>query len=391
MKLSEFVEQIARSFDLSELHDLCFKLGIEFEELPGRTRTDKARALVEYNKRRSKLDQLVNLCKTLRPYELWQFEKSWYDELDPNIVRSDNRSRRNGLILIGIGIVVITIIGLTIFYSKFANGGSSPNQVAASNPTNTSTPTPSKASTNTLTPSPTETSSLTPSKMPSNTPTLLANIPPPPTETPTLTYTINPPTAMPTHASTPTTIPSFACANGLLNYGEIITSCRSNPIDLEAIYFFSDREIENKPDYAPAYRDRSEAGYRLGNITRQAGNNTLADQYLDGAISDCIISVNLSPDWAPAYYNCGFVYWNVPNRESDTLENIIFNFEKYLELAQISEPSTPAHASYYRLGEAYRLKDGCEVALPYYQNALEYAPDEGSASNAQQRINLCTN
>jgi len=54
-------------FNLSELHDLCFDLSIYYEELPGQSKSDKARELIQYMDRRGDLPNLVTAVKRLRP------------------------------------------------------------------------------------------------------------------------------------------------------------------------------------------------------------------------------------------------------------------------------------------------------------------------------------
>ena len=53
-------------FNLSELQDLCFDLGIYYENLPGQTISDKARELIAFMNRRGELPKLVTAVKSLR-------------------------------------------------------------------------------------------------------------------------------------------------------------------------------------------------------------------------------------------------------------------------------------------------------------------------------------
>ncbi len=54
-------------FNESELRDLCFNLGIDYENLPGVSKPDKARELVVYFQRRDQLANLISVCQKLRP------------------------------------------------------------------------------------------------------------------------------------------------------------------------------------------------------------------------------------------------------------------------------------------------------------------------------------
>jgi hypothetical protein len=58
---------ITEHFDLEELRDLCFNLGIDFDDLRGEGKTAKARELVLYAQRRDRLNDLVIELKRLRP------------------------------------------------------------------------------------------------------------------------------------------------------------------------------------------------------------------------------------------------------------------------------------------------------------------------------------
>ena len=46
-------------FSLEELKTLCFNLGVEYEDLAGEGRSDKARELVKAMQRRTRLEHLV--------------------------------------------------------------------------------------------------------------------------------------------------------------------------------------------------------------------------------------------------------------------------------------------------------------------------------------------
>lgn len=69
--LSQLRQALALYFDRSELHSLAFDLNVDFEELPGATKSDKARSLVTYMGRRGRLMELVWMCRKLRPSAAW--------------------------------------------------------------------------------------------------------------------------------------------------------------------------------------------------------------------------------------------------------------------------------------------------------------------------------
>jgi len=55
----------------SELRDLCFDMGIDYDGLPGQSKKDKARELVAYCQRYSRLDDLVAKSRELHPNVSW--------------------------------------------------------------------------------------------------------------------------------------------------------------------------------------------------------------------------------------------------------------------------------------------------------------------------------
>ncbi len=58
-------------FNEEELRDLCFQLGIDYETLPGDSKTIKARELVAYHERRNRIESLSQVCHQLRPNVVW--------------------------------------------------------------------------------------------------------------------------------------------------------------------------------------------------------------------------------------------------------------------------------------------------------------------------------
>lgn len=54
-------------FDSGELHQLAFELGIDFENLPGNRKEDKAREMVLFVDRRGQLEMLVRHIQSMRP------------------------------------------------------------------------------------------------------------------------------------------------------------------------------------------------------------------------------------------------------------------------------------------------------------------------------------
>jgi len=58
-------------FNESELRDLCFDLGVDYENLPGQAKSDKARELLGYARRHARWEELMRHCTRLRPRVEW--------------------------------------------------------------------------------------------------------------------------------------------------------------------------------------------------------------------------------------------------------------------------------------------------------------------------------
>lgn len=59
-------KKIVTAFSLREMSDLAFELGVDPDEVPGETATDRARTLVTYLHDRDRLEELVALCREKR-------------------------------------------------------------------------------------------------------------------------------------------------------------------------------------------------------------------------------------------------------------------------------------------------------------------------------------
>jgi hypothetical protein len=62
---------LAEYFNRDELRTLCFDLGIDHESLP-EEKDGMARELVAYCERHSRIPELVEKCRELRPNVLWE-------------------------------------------------------------------------------------------------------------------------------------------------------------------------------------------------------------------------------------------------------------------------------------------------------------------------------
>ncbi len=64
-------KEMAQAFSVSDLENLCFKLGIDFEEVGGSGKSGKAREIILYCQRRGMLEALVDACQEERPNIAW--------------------------------------------------------------------------------------------------------------------------------------------------------------------------------------------------------------------------------------------------------------------------------------------------------------------------------
>ena len=66
MALSSLRDLLDQNFDDGELRQLCFDLGIEYENLPGATRILKAQSLIQHCLRYERLPELGAWCREVR-------------------------------------------------------------------------------------------------------------------------------------------------------------------------------------------------------------------------------------------------------------------------------------------------------------------------------------
>lgn len=71
MDLAKLRRILVCYFNDSELRDLYFDLGVDYEALPGQGKRDKARELIAYLDRQERITELVRLGYQLRPHASW--------------------------------------------------------------------------------------------------------------------------------------------------------------------------------------------------------------------------------------------------------------------------------------------------------------------------------
>lgn len=70
-QLVDLLEKLDRYFNESELKDLCFVIGIDYESLGGAGKRANARELVSVCERNGLLPQLILYCQKVRPHVTW--------------------------------------------------------------------------------------------------------------------------------------------------------------------------------------------------------------------------------------------------------------------------------------------------------------------------------
>jgi hypothetical protein len=68
---SQLRDNLVNFFSEGELRSLCFDLGIDYEELGGRSKNVKVLELIGYMQRRARMDELMFQAKKLRPDASW--------------------------------------------------------------------------------------------------------------------------------------------------------------------------------------------------------------------------------------------------------------------------------------------------------------------------------
>ncbi len=63
----QLIDTLAKHFTLDELESICLELGIEWENLPARTRSGKARQMVQQADKLKRCDKLLKIVKRKRP------------------------------------------------------------------------------------------------------------------------------------------------------------------------------------------------------------------------------------------------------------------------------------------------------------------------------------
>lgn len=102
-KLTQLRKLLIQHFSLDELRVLCFDLGLEYDDLPGDTKTTKMHGLIEYLQRRDELNRLLEEAVDHRPHVAWPTFKSERSEVKSMGDQKSSRSvthKKTGLEMI---------------------------------------------------------------------------------------------------------------------------------------------------------------------------------------------------------------------------------------------------------------------------------------------------
>ncbi|HRQ42572.1 MAG TPA: hypothetical protein PLD25_32045 [Chloroflexota bacterium] len=83
-------------FNESELQNLAFDLGVDYENLPGKSKGDKAREIIAFLERRGRLSDLIQTCCRLRPNAPWEGKFDEQDLQTPNTPQVKPTSQASG-------------------------------------------------------------------------------------------------------------------------------------------------------------------------------------------------------------------------------------------------------------------------------------------------------
>jgi hypothetical protein len=121
---------IVTYFSDSELRDLCFDLGIDYESLPGEGKAAKARELVSYCQRHGRLAELEAACRRLRP-SAFKDSHTASAESAPNAPKTDGQPAGAAVNQSGgvtINAQTVNITGDVIGRDKKSSSGSDSDQ-----------------------------------------------------------------------------------------------------------------------------------------------------------------------------------------------------------------------------------------------------------------------
>jgi hypothetical protein len=164
MNKVELRKAISSRFTVEEIQDICFELGIEYQNMSSRLNT-LARELVEHCERTNRLPELLNACRRARP----QFDDWKYTPTQERLIKSIEPTNKEDSIFKKLPkkldwntrnltrVAIFLLVGILITAFLFSNSNPLRTIVSSLEPTPTSTNTPTPTPTIPPTPSPTAT------------------------------------------------------------------------------------------------------------------------------------------------------------------------------------------------------------------------------------------
>ena len=128
---AELRQAIVEHFGDSDIKALCFDLGVDYDELPGDTKTEKVISIIEYFSRLNQVPVLIAYCSRHRPNIPWEEieNAAVHNGLPkepalPAVGPASVKGRGfNSLFLAGMGIVIVSLL-LVVVYLVFLRDGS---------------------------------------------------------------------------------------------------------------------------------------------------------------------------------------------------------------------------------------------------------------------------
>ena len=97
IELSKLRDQLRDHFNLTEIRDLCFDLGINDEVLTGSNINDQTRELVSYCRRHGHVIDLIKTCQKLRPHVEWHNKQTINSLLETDTFNSSKTTLMDAL------------------------------------------------------------------------------------------------------------------------------------------------------------------------------------------------------------------------------------------------------------------------------------------------------
>ena len=110
-QLAAFRQLIIQHFSEAELRTLCFDLGHDYELLPGREKSEKARELIAYYRRINRLNDLLQVCQKTRPQVEWP-------PLDIAFLSPAQVTTQKKTFGLGVGLLVIIGVAFLVFMTR---------------------------------------------------------------------------------------------------------------------------------------------------------------------------------------------------------------------------------------------------------------------------------